>query len=169
MSTLYPMYIASQLANPSLERSWKITSKPIQEVWEVPLPFQLTDEKDVDGLIRFLKEFMNAHGSRDAPNFYSADLNVIEEKTEVSERQKKLVAKTYLFPYDVGVIQNFTLQIFEGKKGKWLILIQVERLQGDYNSWQRLNWGFFDMIRKQVLLWTNMKQTAKVRYQNKNK
>ncbi|TLN01155.1 FtsX-like permease family protein, partial [bacterium] len=54
-STIYPMYKSTKLVTPSLERRWKVPTKPKGDNWEIPLPF-VSSEAEAEGILTFLKE-----------------------------------------------------------------------------------------------------------------
>jgi hypothetical protein len=169
ISSIYPMWIAARLATPSLERTWKIPTKPFGDVWEIPLPVYIAGEKDTRAFIQFVEEFMSAHGNRDAPNFYITTLER-SENVKSEEAYIQLVAKgTHIFPFDVGVEQDFTFRVSRREEEKWQITMLVKRTLGDLTQWEALNHMFLDVMRKQALLWTSMGKDEKQRYLGKQK
>jgi len=157
VASIYPIRVASKRVTPSLERVWKAPTKPKGDIWKVHLPFFVSDEKEAEDLIEFIREFMEAHASSDAPNFYIKSLR-LGEGTEGEMRYKDLTAEARLFPYDAGVSQIFTLRLFETERDRWQSVIVLKRIEGAIDLWERLNHSFLDTIRKQFLLWKSIKR-----------
>ncbi|MBW2559157.1 MAG: hypothetical protein JRD69_10065, partial [Deltaproteobacteria bacterium] len=57
LSSIYPAILASKIVTPSLERAWKIKTKPVGDLWEIPIPTIITD-RDVLGISNYLEEFI---------------------------------------------------------------------------------------------------------------
>ncbi|KYH42827.1 MAG: hypothetical protein AYL33_000500, partial [Candidatus Bathyarchaeota archaeon B63] len=49
-SSIYPAIRASRLVTPSLERVWRVPTKPIGTEWTIPLPFSFTEEEALGAL-----------------------------------------------------------------------------------------------------------------------
>jgi len=163
-SSIYPIFVASRIVTPSLERRWKISTKPVRDLWQIPLPFFASDEKEAEGIIGFIKEFMEAHGNPDASDFYITSLSLIEGKTDKGSPLKSLVAETRLFPYDAGVTQTFTLLLYETEKSRWQISITLKRTGGNRRLWKDLNKNFLDVMRRQFLLWRTLSREERKKY-----
>jgi ABC-type antimicrobial peptide transport system permease subunit len=44
-ASIYPIYRVALLITPSLERRWRITSKPKGDEWEISIPFRVKEEE----------------------------------------------------------------------------------------------------------------------------
>ena len=164
LSTIYPMIKASRLVVPSLERAWRIPTRPVGNEWSIPLPFRMTDEKEVNGVIAFLKEYLNAHVGERPPEFSVDNLRI--EAGEIDGRPYKVIKMTNrLFPYEMGVIQNTQiLFLYNEEERSWVTQILLERVSGITSYWENLNRQFIDFIRKQLLLWRSLKGKEKEKY-----
>ncbi|MEM2868392.1 MAG: M28 family peptidase, partial [Candidatus Bathyarchaeia archaeon] len=68
LSSTYPAYKVSKMVTPSLERKWKLTTKPIGDNWEVSFPFLIPSEQ-VNGLLKFLAEYASSHSVEGIDSF----------------------------------------------------------------------------------------------------
>ena len=46
------------------------------------------------------------------------------------------------------------------------IKFNIERLSGELSTWERVNRGFLDGIRKQFLIWRTLSEESKLKYKN---
>ncbi len=163
LASLYPMWVASRLVTPSLERAWKIPSKPKGDLWEIPLPFFAFGESEANGIIAYIREYMEAHAIRDAPDFSISSLKLTEGKME-EKTYKGIDASVRLFPYDVGIAQTTQFYLVEVEPERWESRIIAQRNLGPRNRWRRLHRHYVDMFRKQLLLWRSLPPSERQRY-----
>ncbi len=163
LSSLYPSWLAARQVTPSLERVWKIPTKPKESFWEVPFPFTYADEKEVDGVLIYLQEYLNAHASTDAPDFYASNLKLASGEIK-GKSYKGVTARLHLFPYDVGVVQSFDFLTTQVERERWSCSVTLERIQGPVRQWTRLNHRYLDLLRKQLLLWGSLEEQDKQKY-----
>lgn len=166
LSSLYPALTASKMVTPSLERVWKIPTKPTGRVWKVPTPYIFSTE-EVKGAIAFLAEFVRSHTGIHAETFSIKSFS-FKEVRKNNIQLMKLIMNTRLAPYESGVQQNVEI-IFtmDPEIKKWGMNIRLERTSGEDAAWIRLNRKFLDSIRKQMLLWRSLRPTEKDRYINR--
>jgi hypothetical protein len=165
-SAVYPIYKCARLVTPSLERKWKVPTKPRGDVWEIPLPF-VSSQDEADGIITFMKEFYEGHMLREeSPVFFAQDLSM-EEKANHNVRVKSLIATVAIEPYPRGISQRavFNATITEGRASYALVL---KRLTGEQSSWQHLNKSFISEVRRQLLIWRSLRDVEKKRYMKAN-
>ena len=163
IASIYPTYRASKLVTPSLERKWKITTKPIGDTWSIPLPFRVSNE-EIMGLLSFIKEFFDAHKMAKAGNFEIRDVQYREKKTE-GTLVKIIDAIAHLPPYDAGIIQNASIEAIYDKETKdYGIVIVLRRTSGPLGNWQRSNVKFINTIRKQFLIWRSLPPKSREDY-----
>jgi hypothetical protein len=162
LSSIYPIFIAGRLVTPSLERTWHIPTAPVGDIWEVPLPFVVSSEKEAKGILAYLHEYMKAHASSDAPDFSVMDLQ-LATGTKDGRPFKHMKVDLRLVPYEVGLIQHLDL-VIQKMEERWEFSLGIKRIQGPSDSWVHLNHNFIDTIRKQLLLWRGIKDTEKERY-----
>jgi len=163
LSSLYPVYKASRMVTPSLERKWKLTTKPIGDNWEIQYPFLIPD-RYVDGQINFIAEYLSSHTVEGVGPFTVSSLK-LSEGTEGKREYKALSVKVRLEPYEEGISQKAVIYLYrEGEAKYWRCNLLITRLSGKYGSWKRNNREFIDEIRKQLLLWSSMSPEARERY-----
>lgn len=158
MAMIYPIRIASKLITPSLERKWKIPTKPKGNLWDIPLPFSLAEEIEVKAVYLFLEEFFKAHASETPDPFIVRDI-----KTNVKERIQELLVS--LMPLDSGVYQRALIssKFYEDAR-KYDFVLRLERIEGTPDTWVALNYGFIDAVRKQLLTWKMLSDSEKDKY-----
>jgi len=160
-SSLYPALMAARLVTPSLERTWTPPTKPKGEKWEIPLPFIVSSDEEVNQLINFFKEFLIAHEVPDAETF-----SVRSYKDEQVKEDERLVKSLHidmsLAPYDMGVSQHINLSLVRKSDEKiWNAIVMMNKTSGLTEDWTRLAREFIDTIRKQFLLWKSMPEDKK--------
>jgi ABC-type antimicrobial peptide transport system permease subunit len=163
-SSIYPILLASKLVTPSLERTWKITTRPEGDTWTVPIPFTISGEKELKGMLAFISEFMKSHAFTEAQDFNVRNLEYNEEE-KGEERFKSLKADVALQPYETGVNQEVTIQATVSGK-RWNLRIILIRKAGLTDLWERLNRNLIDQIRKQVLLWRSISIEQRKKYED---
>jgi len=165
LSSLYPAYLSSRLVTPSLERAWRIRTKPVGDIWEIPLPF-VANEDEAAGIINYLYEYLIQHELPDAAVFSVANLKV--DKGSVKDKRfLRISANCRLAPYQVGVSQRIEIIALEEEKSRWSFKVSIRRLLGPVKEWERLNRGLIDQIRKQLILWRTLPDDEKAKYTKK--
>jgi len=164
IATLYPMYKSARLVTPSLERRWKIPTKPKDGLWEIPLPF--TPSKDeVDAVIAYIKEFFEAYETSEMTGSFMVRNMRLVERTEDGRRVKSIRMIVRLAPYEAALEQETELAfILEKDKSSCTISLALRHISGVMNVWKYTNKSFVDMIRKQLLLWTSLREADKKKY-----
>jgi len=167
ISSIYPLYKASKLVTPSLERKWRIPTKPIGDKWSIPMPFFATSTEEVEGILAFLREFFQAHVGESPPNF--SILGMKPEEGEVEGAPiKGIYTDVRIAPYESGVHQTSRV-LFRKVGERWEMLSLVTRLSGAPPEWMKLNTRFTDNLRKQLLLWRSMTPEERRRYMEMGK
>ncbi|MBS7618448.1 M28 family peptidase [Candidatus Bathyarchaeota archaeon] len=158
LAMVYPIRIASKLITPSLERKWKIPTKPKGDLWDIPLPFSLTDEREVEAVYLFLEEFFKARTSETPDPFIVRSI-----RTGLKEKVQELLVS--LMPLDSGVYQRALInsKFYEDTR-KYDFVLRLERIEGTPDTWVALNYGFIDAVRKQLLTWKMLSDSDKSRY-----
>lgn len=164
ISSLYPISIASRLVTPSLERKWKTTTKPVGDSWFVPLPFEIPDRTEVDGLLAFMSEYFLSHKTERAPDFSVWSEPVPYEEVD-SEGKKLLGIRTELSlpPYDARVIEIADLRATLSRS-KYEFSVVINRMEGSSVQWERSNLILLDLARKQLLFWRGLTPSQRQRY-----
>jgi len=164
-SSLYPMWIAARIVNPSLERTWAISTQPEAGEWEVPFPFIAIGRVETLGIVQFIREFVE-HNTGEAKGVFTAEpgteLLVCEdggwkkappEELETAETVG-LGFRAWLAPFERNVRQDviFCARHVEGKR-RWHFSFVLRHLTGPEYLWVKSNRYFLDQFRKQMLLW----------------
>lgn len=151
-ASIYPIYRVALLITPSLERRWRITSKPKGDEWEISIPFRVKEEESLLGLIYFLKEYLWNKRVERAGSFTVEALGSSREESGYS-----ISARVWLAPYEQNIHQDITLSFVKSKtEQRYLASLKIVRVSGPYESWIRFNYSFVDEIRKQLLVWNLM-------------
>ena len=155
LSAIYPTYLASRRVTPSLERVWKIPTKPGETEWDVPLPFKASTEEEAGGVLAFLAEFAEGHGEG-ADVFWTTKTR-LSEGVDDDIRFKRLEMEIRLAPYERGVMQSVHLIMSKGPKEKrWSMRVRIRRMAGTRETWVRLNRPFLTLLRRQMLIWRSL-------------
>ncbi|MCS7120586.1 MAG: M28 family peptidase [Nitrososphaerota archaeon] len=167
LSTLYPTISAARMITPSLERRWRIPTKPVGDEWSIPLPFFPADEREAAGILNFIKEYFEHHMSPVAPEFSVSSLNIMETRVE-GFPALILDAETRIVPYEQGIRQRTKIQLIN-RSGKWNIVIHLTRLTGTSKAWADHNRAFLTKVREQFLLWRGLPPEERRKYLKEEK
>ncbi|MGC9014806.1 MAG: ABC transporter permease, partial [Thermoproteota archaeon] len=154
LASLYPLSLASKLVTPSLERKWKLTTKPIGDAWDVPFPFLFDTYEEAIGVLRYLTEFFMAH---------SVETTEIFITREVRHQENVLEVVVTLKPIDAGILQAVTFNISE-EEGKYVLKVHIQRISGIREAWTSGNYQFIDAVRKQFLVWRGLHPQERNKY-----
>jgi len=160
VASLYPLYKISILVTPSLERRWRIPTKPQADVWEIPIPFRIKDDEKAGGIAAFVREYLwnNRIERTGVFTVETVDTSRVESTMNVRARVK-------LAPYEQDIRQDMTLAITKSiTEGKFLVFLNLQRVSGPYDSWVRFNYPFIDEVRKQMLVWSLLSPEEESRY-----
>lgn len=150
VGSIYPILVASKIVTPSLVRKWKMTTKPKGDVWEVPLPFSTVDEREVIGILRFLREYFSTHTQETLDPFIVTGL-------EFSLENKEIVSQMVLQPIEAGVNQESRILFsYDEIERRFLPLVTTRRLVGSRELWTARNYEVINCVRKQILIWRGM-------------
>ena len=159
-SSGYPFIKIASLVTPSLERKWKPKTKPKGDVWEIPLPYVFTSDREVVGLLSYLVEFMEARKIERAGTFSVVDVGVRAE-----EEAYFIESVVRLAPFELNIVQDATLTFLRSKTEQRIYtILRVRRRSGPYSSWLTSNLRFMDEIRKQLLTWRLLKPEEQDKY-----
>src|SRR5439155_14219268 len=161
LSALVPARLASQLAAPSIERSWKVPL-PADGQIVANLPFTI-NKTAADGALAYLADFFAAHREGTIGKF-SAD-HIEAFTTTAPSAARGLRATIWLTPFDLGIRQQLTLQIHPGQfPDIYEVQVKLDRLSGDDGSWYRMNRTFLTELRKQFLQWRSLSPQKMLSY-----
>ncbi|MGB9759918.1 MAG: M28 family peptidase [Thermoproteota archaeon] len=163
VAMFYPMYIASRMITPSLERKWKVPTKPKGDEWIIPLPFSLAEESESKGALVYLAEYLSSHATETPDPF-------IVRNVKIDMKNGVILSEVSLVPLDVGVFQLVQIASkYNYDSARFEYILQVRRVSGDLESWSRMNYNFIDAIRKQLLTWRLLSESERNNYINKAK
>jgi ABC-type antimicrobial peptide transport system permease subunit len=162
IALLYPIYKASRVVTPSLERAWRIPTRPLGDEWAVPMPVRINEFKEARALLRYLYDFLVNYPRERGGAFMLESLDLREIETE---QRASLNMSVRLPPYDAGIAQLVEIRFFWSEELKrYLCEIYAKRTSGLVSKWESSNRRFFDEIRKQLLLWKVLRPKDKERY-----
>lgn len=160
-TVMYPAYTASRIVTPSLERRWKMPTKPKGDEWEIPLPFVLS-KNEVSGLIRFLLEFYESMSEDQLRTF------VFRKRIErnLEAERPSLTSIVALAPFDLNITLSFSLTATPVSKNQYTFTILLKQLTGveSRTAWISSSYRFIDSVRKQFLIWRGFSESQKSRY-----
>ncbi|RLE82560.1 MAG: hypothetical protein DRJ51_00970 [Thermoprotei archaeon] len=160
VASAYPFFKVARLVTPSLERRWKIPTKPRGDVWEIPLPFTFRDPNMVVGLVAFLREFLEAHKVERTGVFTVSDVT-----SEISLECSTIKAIVWLAPFEQNIRQSVELTFRMSKtEGRYLTLLSTKRISGPYDAWITSNEAFVRELRKQLLTWRLLTPQERSKY-----
>ena len=151
-SSLYPMYKAARIANPSLERTWRIDTEPEESTWEITFPFISTKGSETKGILAFLKEFVEHHAGEGMGVF--AVMGAVTYEEDPEKKDYRLRCTTWLAPFERNITQQV---VFEARKDptrvRWTFHFHLTHETGVRYMWVKSNKAFVDAFRKQMLVW----------------
>ncbi len=167
-ASLLPVRKAARLVTPSLERKWKITTKPQGTEWTIPLPFSSPPE-ELPGVLVFIHEFIGSHSIEGVGDFVSSG-TVIADIQHGANTYKGVKSRIHLPPYDQGLTQDiYLIASFDDTRQRYDFIIHTVRLSGIEGTWKRSNFLFVNDIRKQLLIWRTLRQEEREEYIKKGR
>jgi hypothetical protein len=150
LSAIVPARVASRIAAPSIERTWKVPLPQGDQI-VADLPFTI-NKAAADGALAYLAEFFNAHREGSIGKFSAAHIEPIQTATS-----RGLAAEIWLTPFDLGIRQRLQLLIHQAEFSDiYDVRVILERQSGDDRSWHRMNRTFLTELRKQFLQWRSL-------------
>ncbi|RLF04973.1 MAG: hypothetical protein DRK00_05540 [Thermoprotei archaeon] len=161
LSSLYPALMASKLSVPSLERRWRMPTKPRGNKWEIPLPLSIPSYQETYGLLYYIYEYLKAHTVETAERFVVDELSIDPERVAV-------VTTMSLKPLESGTRQRAVISIrYLETENRYLFIINLELLHGARDVWMAANYHVVDALRKQMLLWRSLSEEERRMYVQK--
>jgi len=182
LSVIYPSKVAGEIAIPDVNRSWTL---PEAEggVISVYLPFlmRIREQEYAGG---FLYDYYKSHQDISHGLFSTDDVQFAFEcpwdvpdkgphpgeiDTAFLELRScfRLTAMVWLAPFDFGIKERVDILFLPDMKNPGFMEIQVtlRRVAGEAGMWKRLNKGFLDNLRKQLLVWRSLDPENQVAYE----
>ena len=162
LSTIFPARKASQVATPSVDRTWKVPD-PDGDVWKISLPFAVTGAQ-AQGINGFLSEWFRSYEEQSVGDFLTQGIRM---GTRVMENGLgyELTGRVWLAPFDLGVSQDLALEtVPTDLQDVYAVHLTLTRLSGDVSNWKRVNRRFLNVVRKQFLIWRTLSAEERERY-----
>jgi hypothetical protein len=151
-SSLYPMYKASRIANPSLERTWRIDTSPEDGVWKITFPFISNKGSETAGILAFLREFVEHHAGEGMGVF--AVMGPVRYERDAASGNHALEFEAWLAPFERNITQRVRLEaVKDPGRTRWTFHFRLTHLSGVSYMWVKSNKSFVDAFRKQMLVW----------------
>ena len=164
LSSLYPAKVAGDSAVPDVTRRWAFPPADGDD-WRFDFPFTV-GQSDVIGLYAYLARVLESYGAGSAGEFVAQNVELEELETADDEDPSyRLKFRTWLAPYDLGISQDVQMDALPtGEYHIYRIDMLIHRLSGDVDSWQRINRGFMNVMRKRFLVWRTITPDLKDEY-----
>ncbi len=158
LSALVPARLASRIAAPSIERSWRVPL-PVNDRITAVLPFTI-NRTAAEGVLAYLADFFDAHREGSIGKFSAADVDPAGDAAA-----REIRTTIWLTPFDLGVRQQLVLRVAPGPfPDIYEVQVQLARLSGDGASWYRMNRSFLTELRKQFLQWRSLSPQRMAEY-----
>lgn len=172
LSALVPARLASKIASPSIERSWRVPT-PVDGQIMATLPFTI-NRTAAEGVVAYLAEYFESHKEGSIGKFAADDVTAFAwtgEETESGGKPSRGVQTTiWLTPFDLGVRQHLMLLIHPGTfPDIYEVQVLLNRMSGDDGSWYRMNRSFLTELRKQFLQWRSLSPARMREYVEQSK
>ncbi|MBW1960751.1 MAG: M28 family peptidase [Deltaproteobacteria bacterium] len=180
ISVLYPSRVAAEIAIPDVNRSWKLP-EPKNNMLELTLPFlmKFAEHKSIGG---YLLEYFQGHQDVSHGIFATGEIHlsfVCPTLKETGSEQRacdstcskeaclRFNSRVWLAPFDFGIMQQVEIEFCPAseEKGYYEIKILLIRESGEANAWLRINKGFLNAIRKQLLIWRSLDNESRIEYE----
>jgi len=162
---IYPYVLASRQVTPSLERVWKISTKPYGDDWLIPIPVELREKREVLAVLLYLREYLQALSVAERSSPLVASNFSLTTSTEEDQEIISLGLDVRLAPYDAGITQRAVVSGIKSKdKETYTFQLNIHRNSGDLSRWVTSNRAFADRIRKQLLMWKTLRQSEREKY-----
>ena len=172
LSALVPARLASKIASPSIERSWRVPT-PVNGQIMATLPFTI-NRTAAEGVVAYLAEYFESHKEGSIGKFAADDVTAFAwtgEEAESGGKPSRGVQTTiWLTPFDLGVRQHLMLLIHPGTfPDIYEVQVLLNRMSGDDGSWYRMNRSFLTELRKQFLQWRSLSPARMREYVEQSK
>jgi hypothetical protein len=163
LSALVPARLASKIAAPSIERTWRVPMPRGDEII-AQLPFTI-NRTAAEGALAYLAEFFEAHQEGSIGKFSAGKVDTFTFEDEQHRLSRGLKTVVWLTPFDLGVRQHVMLLIHPGQfQDIYEVQVILQRLSGDDGSWYRMNRTFLTELRKQFLQWRSLTPQRMLEY-----
>ena len=162
LSTIFPARKASEVATPSVDRTWKVP-EPDGDTWKITLPFAVAGSQ-ANGINQFLAEWFRAYEEQSVGDFLTQDIQT-GAQTMGNGTGYRLTGRVWLAPFDLGVSQMISLDTAPTDlEDVYEVHLTLTRMSGDVSNWKRVNRRFLNVLRKQFLIWRTLTELQRERY-----
>jgi len=160
IASLYPLYKASKLVTPSLERKWRLRAVKERDQIIVALPFVANGE-EVPVVLYYIAEFFESHKGERIEVFSTRELNFTASREPL---KCDLNAVVSVEPYEAGVTQHVKIIVTDIGGNRYTFHLIIKRLSGIISAWQASLYKFVNEVRKQFLLWRTLTPQDREQY-----
>jgi hypothetical protein len=161
-STLWPAKKASEVATPSVQRSWQVPD-PQGDEWKIQLPFAVTGNQ-ARGVNGFLAEWFQSYEGYSVGDFITEGIYRQTYEAENGEAFR-IGCKAWLAPFDLGVSQHIKMETIPTElPDVYDVMLTLTRVSGDVSNWKRVNRRFLNTLRKQFLIWRTLGAAEREKY-----
>jgi ABC-type antimicrobial peptide transport system permease subunit len=161
IASVYPALKAGTLVTPSLERKWKIPTKPLGGTWEIPLPFSASGPEEALAVLRFVKEYLDANALERAGTMFATKSSELQK---ISDKEWVLKSFVSLAPFETGMAQTAELRVSPDEQGRIMFTLRLEHKGGPLERWFTSAREYAGLIRKQLLLWRGLVPGERAKY-----
>lgn len=170
VSVTYPAKVASQIAIPDVNRSWKMP-EPSQSRIEIRLPFLMSHAEQASAGGYLLAHF-KGHEDVSHGLFSAGDIQARFVRPRAADPDAppppllRLNARVWLAPFDFGIVQQVEMGFLPVPvEPRFLELhVRLVRDAGEVGAWGRVNKAFVNNLRKQMLVWRSLDDTTRGYY-----
>ena len=163
VATLIPANLAARLSTPSGAGKWQFKTSGDDEI-ELRLPFTMTRSNGL-GIFVFLYEYLDGHWESTSSDFRCTELRGDLSKQDSVRPVLTITGKIWLAPYDMRVSQDIRILLSQMHNDTLFeVFFFARRLTGELNAWERANYVFIDLLRKQFLIFRTLDESQKKTY-----
>ena len=180
VSVIYPSKVAAQIAIPDVKKSWTLP-EPEGNTLKVTLPF-LMKQRELRGIGGYLMAYFEEHldvshglfsiGEIEYPQhcpMLDRDCQIQPDCTEKDHCETVCLdfrMDMWLAPFDFGIMQQVEIAFVpSGENPGFLELkLMLVRKAGEANAWLRINKTFLHDLRRQLLAWRSLEESALEHY-----
>lgn len=78
-------------------------------------------------------------------------------------------SRVWLAPFDLGITQKVEIQFCRSEEEEDFLVIKIfiTREAGESETWRRINKGFLNLLRKQLLMWRSLDMKSQHYYEDR--
>jgi len=183
LSVIYPSRMASAIAIPDVNRAWSLPA-PTGGVIRTRLPF-LVKVREQECAGGFLFDYYQSHQDISHGLFASDAVDYVfecpwdapgapahpgKDHPEFCDLRAclRMTATVWLAPFDFGIKESVAIAFTPDEETPGFMQIDVELalLAGEVGMWKRLNKGFVNDLRKQLLVWRSLEESVRTAFED---